>query len=488
MKIISFKVKEIEGPVVKLRRKLRERRKAAELLTYAIDAATSGAWALARLGLPVPDIKTFGFTPRQTQRIIKKKLKFAQHEAERLGAVILDVNPQGDVVLDIDASRQASVHVTPLEAPRAEDSPASVSTPGETPTMGTWGWPLLGIPPAMLANVERWCFTDNAPASGDACAPKAEPDSEPAPCCQHAEQPPVVAQASEADSCPQDAEDTQDDPPLAKIRTVLSAEDDKRELRAAYTAILDRLAAVEAGVKPAETFARVWDWIQAELRALRISQDNESTGTGAVLEAHGGQLAELREAVAKLQGLAEGTGDTPLGSQLQALQSAVHDLRAEVPDLRVRVEDAALEAQNRLAALESIAQSQPDDASSVMARVAELQDCVDKLEAWFTGLDSTVEGVQALLKNLEAEGKDVRAVVADAVGRVATCEQAITPVVDPKKPISNQALVLKVAAITAADDATRTCLKALQERQDEVEGSLAALRKELEMETVGLPS
>ena len=48
--------------------------------------------------------------------------------------------------------------------------------------------------------------------------------------------------------------------------------------------------------------------------------------------------------------------------------------------------------------------------------------------------------------------------------------------------------MLKVAAITAADDATRTCLKALQERQDEVEGSLAALRKELEMETVGLPS
>ena len=109
MKIISFKVKEIEGPVVKLRRKLRERRKAAELLTYAIDAATSGAWALARLGLPVPDIKSFGFTPRQTQRIIKKKLKFAQHEAERLGAVILDVNPQGDVVLDIDASYDARV-------------------------------------------------------------------------------------------------------------------------------------------------------------------------------------------------------------------------------------------------------------------------------------------------------------------------------------------------------------------------------------------
>lgn len=184
--------------------------------------------------------------------------------------------------------------------------------------------------------------------------------------------------------------------------------------------------------------------------------------------------------------------------RLSTVWDALRGFDGALATFRDRVDVDLFELQSRLKTLESSAPATAG-AAPTDTKAKELWDRVNRLQGQLTALEASVaerltaahtkadDNASAALQALETCDQ-LRAAEAALASRVETCERAIAPEMDPKKPISNQALVLKVAAITAADEATRAGLKALQERQDDLEGSLTALRKELEIETVGLPS
>lgn len=330
MKIITFKVKEVEAPWTKLARSYRGWRNRRRQREQALKIAYEGAWAAARMGCQLPDLDALGFTEKQKARIVRRKRRIAQRYARQNGLVITGFNAWGDArfsaeLWDTDAGSDP-VTVAP------EDTEAPV------------------IPAA----------TQPVSATGEVYDPR---------------------------------------------------------------------------------LSTVWDALRGFDGALATFRDRVDV-----------DLFELQNRLKTLE------SSTPVTAGAAPAVSAPADSKAK------ELWDRVNRLQGQLAALE--------------ASVAE------RLTAAHTKAD---DNASAALQALETCDQ-LRAAEAALAARVETCERAIAPAVDPKKPISNQALVLKVAAITAADEATRAGLKALQERQDDLEGSLTALRKELEMETVGLPS
>ena len=65
MKIITFKVKEVEAPWTKLARSYRGWRNRRRQREQALKIAYEGAWAAARMGCQLPDLDALGFTEKQ---------------------------------------------------------------------------------------------------------------------------------------------------------------------------------------------------------------------------------------------------------------------------------------------------------------------------------------------------------------------------------------------------------------------------------------